>query len=69
MFLVFAFLSGFGGGLGSMAIGYWGYDGAYLLAGGTSLVGAALALFLRHPGRPRRGSTTAAPPVRLQPAG
>ncbi|WP_411122370.1 OFA family MFS transporter [Streptomyces sp. x-19] len=43
----------FGGGLGSMVVGAWGYDGAYLLAGGLSLVAAAFTLLLHQPGRPR----------------
>jgi len=43
----------FGGGLGSMAISAWGYHGAYLLAGGISLVAAAMTLLLRQPGRRR----------------
>ncbi|WP_369173834.1 OFA family MFS transporter [Streptomyces sp. R28] len=41
----------FGGGLGSMVVAAWGYDGAYALAGGVSLVAAAIALLLRQPGR------------------
>ncbi|MEU7302925.1 OFA family MFS transporter [Streptomyces sp. NPDC007189] len=41
----------FGGGLGSMVVGAWGYDGAYALAGGVSMVAAAIALLLRQPGR------------------
>ncbi|MFC7303943.1 OFA family MFS transporter [Streptomyces monticola] len=51
----------FGGGLGATAVAAWGYDGAYLLAGGTSLVAAALACLLRHPGRPRGGGQAALP--------
>lgn len=43
----------FGGGLGSMVVDSWGYDGAYALAGGLSMVAAAVALLLRPPGRPR----------------
>ncbi|MEU3412472.1 OFA family MFS transporter [Streptomyces sp. NPDC006658] len=43
----------FGGGLGSMVVGAWGYDGAYALAGGVSMAAAALALLLRQPGRDR----------------
>ncbi|MFI1847343.1 OFA family MFS transporter [Streptomyces sp. NPDC020480] len=43
----------FGGGLGSMVVDDWGYDGAYALAGGISMVAAAVALLLRQPGRPR----------------
>ncbi|MDX3853615.1 OFA family MFS transporter [Streptomyces sp. AK02-01A] len=55
----------FGGGLGAMAIDSWGYDGAYILAGGLSLVAAALATLLRNPGLPR-GKTIVPTP---QPAG
>ncbi|GGL80258.1 MFS transporter [Streptomyces fumigatiscleroticus] len=40
----------FGGGLGSMVVAAWGYDGAYALAGGVSMVAAAIALLLRQPG-------------------
>ncbi|GHJ41478.1 OFA family MFS transporter [Streptomyces sp. TS71-3] len=43
----------FGGGIGSMVIDRWGYDGAYTTAGVISLVAAGLALFLRNPGYPR----------------
>ncbi|MET7765250.1 OFA family MFS transporter [Streptomyces sp. NPDC005393] len=43
----------FGGGLGSMVVDDWGYDGAYALAGGISMVAAGVALLLRQPGRPR----------------
>lgn len=43
----------FGGGLGSTVIGAWGYSGAYLLAGGISLVAAACTLLLHRPARPR----------------
>lgn len=43
----------FGGGLGAEAVDAWGYNGAYVIAGVISLVAAGLALFLRHPGRPR----------------
>lgn len=43
----------FGGGLGAMAVESWGYDGAYILAGGISLLAAALAFFLHRPGTPR----------------
>ncbi|MYW62719.1 MFS transporter [Streptomyces sp. SID8379] len=45
----------FGGGLGSMVVGAWGYDGAYALAGGTSLIAALITLLLRQPGRPTPG--------------
>jgi hypothetical protein len=34
-----------------MVVGAWGYDGAYALAGGISMVAAAIALLLRQPGR------------------
>lgn len=43
----------FGGGLGSMAVSAWGYNGAYVLAGVVSLVAAVLTLLLRQPGRRR----------------
>ena len=32
----------FGGGLGAMVVGAWGYDGAYALAGGISMVAAVI---------------------------
>ncbi|AKJ09580.1 hypothetical protein ABB07_05980 [Streptomyces incarnatus] len=38
------------GRLGSMVVGAWGYNGAYALAGGVSMVAAAIALLLRRPG-------------------
>ncbi|MFI9102377.1 OFA family MFS transporter [Streptomyces fildesensis] len=41
----------FGGGLGSMVVDDWGYNGAYALAGGISLLAAAITLLLRQPGR------------------
>ncbi|MET8975372.1 OFA family MFS transporter [Streptomyces sp. NPDC004539] len=41
----------FGGGLGSLVVASWGYDGAYALAGGVSMVAALIALLLRQPGR------------------
>ncbi|MEU1176911.1 OFA family MFS transporter [Streptomyces sp. NPDC005820] len=40
----------FGGGLGSLVVAAWGYDGAYALAGGVSMVAAGIALLLRQPG-------------------
>ncbi|MFD4475677.1 OFA family MFS transporter [Streptomyces sp. NPDC058471] len=43
----------FGGGLGSMVVAAWGYNGAYALAGGISMLAAAVALLLRQPGRGR----------------
>ncbi|GHJ99424.1 MFS transporter [Streptomyces sp. Y2F8-2] len=51
----------FGGGLGSMVVGAWGYNGAYALAGGVSMVAAALALLLRQPGRGDTAAGTPAP--------
>ncbi|MGQ4511412.1 MFS transporter [Streptomyces sp. DW26H14] len=53
----------FGSGLGSMVIDSWGYNGAYVTAGVISLVAAALALLLRHPGAPRRGTVPNPNPV------
>jgi MFS family permease len=50
----------FGGGLGSMVVAAWGYNGAYALAGGVSMLAAVVALLLRQPGRA---------PVRPQTAG
>lgn len=55
----------FGGGLGSMVVAAWGYNGAYALAGGVSMVAAAIALLLRQPGR---GDRESAPVPRPQPA-
>ncbi|QHF96369.1 MFS transporter [Streptomyces sp. NHF165] len=43
----------FGGGLGATAVDAWGYKGAYLLAGGISLLAAVLALGLHRPGARR----------------
>lgn len=51
----------FGGGLGSMVVAAWGYDGAYALAGGISMVAAAIALLLRQPGRRSARSVTPNP--------
>ncbi|MFJ9848049.1 OFA family MFS transporter [Streptomyces sp. NPDC101150] len=51
----------FGGGLGSMVVDAWGYNGAYALAGGVSMVAAALALFLHQPGRTRMRDVTPNP--------
>ena len=34
-----------------MVVGAWGYNGAYALAGGISMLAAAVALLLRQPGR------------------
>ncbi|MBB5798903.1 MFS family permease [Streptomyces caelestis] len=51
----------FGGGLGSMVVAAWGYDGAYALAGVTSMIAAAIALLLRQPGRTRGGASTPQP--------
>ncbi|MGW1287456.1 OFA family MFS transporter, partial [Streptomyces sp. NPDC002586] len=54
----------FGGGLGSMVVDAWGYNGAYALAGGVSMVAAAIALLLRRPGRDGRRTPTPAPRTR-----
>jgi MFS family permease len=54
----------FGGGLGSMVVAAWGYDGAYALAGVVSMVAAGIALLLRQPGH-----TPAALTAEPQPAG
>ena len=43
----------FGGGLGAVVVGAWGYTGAYILAGIMGLVSAVMALGLRQPGRPK----------------
>ncbi|MEV0785801.1 OFA family MFS transporter [Streptomyces sp. NPDC050423] len=51
----------FGGGLGSMVVDSWGYDGAYALAGAISMVAACIALMLRQPGRPRMRDITPNP--------
>jgi MFS family permease len=50
-----------GGGLAAGVIDAWGYDGAYILAGGIALLSALLTLFLRQPGRPRTPGALAAP--------
>ncbi|NEB78890.1 OFA family MFS transporter [Streptomyces sp. SID14478] len=50
----------FGGGLGSMVVSAWGYNGAYALAGGISMVAAAVALLLRQPGREQADKIAAA---------
>ncbi|MFI6560473.1 OFA family MFS transporter [Streptomyces sp. NPDC050534] len=51
----------FGGGLGSMVVAAWGYNGAYALAGGVSMIAAAIALLLRQPGRSSRDALTPQP--------
>ena len=48
----------FGGGLGSLVVAAWGYDGAYAPAGGVSMVAAAIALLLRRPGRDTEAART-----------
>ncbi|MGY0490712.1 OFA family MFS transporter [Streptomyces sp. WG-D5] len=50
----------FGGGMGSMVVSAWGYNGAYALAGGTSLIAAVIAMTLQQPGRPKKGTRAAA---------
>ncbi|MFF2655276.1 OFA family MFS transporter [Streptomyces sp. NPDC058045] len=52
----------FGGGLGAMVIDAWGYNGAYTLAGGISMVAALIALTLTQPGRPPKGESPAPDP-------
>ncbi|MCW2898564.1 MAG: major facilitator superfamily 1 [Streptosporangiaceae bacterium] len=42
----------FGGGLGAVVVGTWGFSGAYSVAGVMGLLSAAMALTLRQPGRP-----------------
>ncbi|WP_329125506.1 OFA family MFS transporter [Streptomyces sp. NBC_01465] len=49
----------FGGGLGAMVVDSWGYDGAYAMAGGVSIVAACLSLLLRQP----RGEKAVAVPA------
>lgn len=49
----------FGGGLGSMVVAAWGYNGAYALAGGVSMLAAVVALLLRQPGRAPARTRTA----------
>jgi MFS family permease len=41
----------FGGGLGAIVVGAWGYSGAYALGGVVGLAAAAMTLLLRQPGR------------------
>ncbi|MGQ7753315.1 MFS transporter [Streptomyces sp. WC2508] len=53
----------FGGGLGSMVVDAWGYDGAYALAGGISMVAACITLMLRQPGNPEHGRRRPSSPV------
>ena len=53
----------FGGGLGSMVVDAWGYDGAYALAGGISMVAACIALMLRQPGHREHGRRRPSSPV------
>ncbi|MHA5047180.1 OFA family MFS transporter [Streptomyces sp. SD15] len=55
----------FGGGLGSMVVAAWGYNGAYALAGAVSMVAAAIALMLKQPGHGGTAGRTPQP----QPAG
>ena len=44
-----------------MVVAAWGYDGAYALAGGVSVVAAGIALLLRQPGRIQEIASTAQP--------
>lgn len=41
-----------GSGVGSIVVGAWDYEGAFVLAGSIGLASAVLALFLKAPGRP-----------------
>ncbi|MFF3328032.1 hypothetical protein ACFYWX_00485 [Streptomyces sp. NPDC002888] len=50
-----------GGGLGSVVVATWATTGAYALAGGVSMVAAAIAPLLRQPGHDRDGARTAQP--------
>lgn len=60
----------FGGGLGSMVVGAWGYNGAYALAGGVSMAAAGIALLLRQPGRSSGEITSTTQPLpQPRPAG
>jgi MFS family permease len=45
----------FGGGLGAVVVGAWGYVGAYATAGVVSLAAVGLSLLLRQPGGPAKG--------------
>ncbi|GAA1360320.1 OFA family MFS transporter [Streptomyces beijiangensis] len=42
-----------GSGMGAVAVGAWGYGGAFAFAGCLGLGSAVLALFLKAPGRPQ----------------
>jgi hypothetical protein len=46
-----------------MVVAAWGYNGAYALAGGISMLAAAIALLLRQPGRGGRSTAPAQPQV------
>lgn len=41
-----------GSGVGSIVVGAWDYEGAFVLAGSIGLASAVLALCLKAPGRP-----------------
>jgi MFS family permease len=51
----------FGGGLGAVVVGAWGYSGAYALAGVIALLAAAMTLMLHQPGRPKIRKITPTP--------
>lgn len=57
-----------GGGLAAGVVSAWGYDGAYILAGGIALLSALLTLFLRQPGRPNPTSAMPSAEVSIAPA-
>ncbi|KPI27901.1 OFA family MFS transporter [Streptomyces sp. NPDC048253] len=44
-----------GSGVGSIVVGAWDYEGAFVLAGCIGLASSVLALFLKAPGRPAAG--------------
>lgn len=50
----------FGLGAASWVVSEWGYNGAYSIAGAIAFVSAAIAMFLRQPGRADRGTATTA---------
>jgi MFS family permease len=41
----------FGSGVGALVVGFWGYPGAFVMAGSIGLFAGGLAFFLRQPGR------------------
>jgi MFS family permease len=43
-----------GGGVAAAVVTVWGYTGAYVLAGCIALLSAAMTLFLKQPGQPKK---------------